>query len=174
MTRIAVTKRDDGRLEVAGFAFDAPEYGPKYDWRVVASPEHSGRLYDSTISAIAGALFKRWKEANPDASHREIGDMQFHTSLLRTHGHLFLKACGDCGALYLDGRSSSNRATRRCSACFARQRYRYVQRARARLKARPRPASTCDHCRAPLAGRSDRRFCSVRCRVAAHRRGGAR
>jgi hypothetical protein len=121
LTRIAVTKRDDGRLEVAGFAFDAPEYGPKYDWRVVASPEHSGRLYDSTISAIAGALFKRWKEANPDASHREIGDMQFHTSLLRTHGHLFLKACGDCGALYLDGRSSSNRATRRCSACFARQ-----------------------------------------------------
>lgn len=57
---------------------------------------------------------------------------------------------------WLDHLAEHERATRRLRL-----------RLQASLDANPR---TCGNCGDPLAGRTDRRFCSDRCRVAAHRR----
>ena len=74
--------------------------------------------------AILDAIFRRYRAhtSDPPQMIAFIRDT--------SPNDLFLKACEDGGALYLDARSNRYRATRRCPGCFARQRYRYVQRAR--------------------------------------------
>jgi len=157
MVRIAVTKRDDGRLEAEGVIFDPPGY----DW--------DGRVGQPTVDAIFSAIFKRLP---PPASAQEAFERRFYWDVRPRF--LVLKTCDDCGALYLDARSNRYRyrhGARRCPTCFARQRYRYVQRARQidRTYAKKKWRPACAHCGAPVVGRSDRKFCSDKCRVAAHR-----
>ncbi|MGO9421175.1 hypothetical protein [Roseiarcus sp.] len=148
-----MTKRDDGRLEAEGVIFDPPGYASQ-----VGQP---------TVDAIFGVIFKRLP---PPASPQEAFVRRLYWD--GRPRFLVLKTCDDCGALYLDARSIRyRRGARRCPTCFARQRYRYVQRARqidrSYAKKKWRPA--CAHCGAPVVGRSDRKFCSDKCRVAAHR-----
>jgi hypothetical protein len=154
MVRISVRRRDDGRFEAEGVAFDPPSA----EW---------GAIGFAATHAVFAAIFQRLiAEATTPDEQREwllLSGLQ--------PDNLYLKTCDDCGALYLDGRSAQHRAwnaKRRCRACFARQRYAYVQRAR-RWRRKTIP-TTCAHCSAPLTGRSDRRFCSGKCRTAAHRR----
>ena len=149
MVCIPVRKRDDGRFEAEGVSFDPPTYA-------------SGGIYP--VDPILRALFKRWP---PPASEQEAAERRFYLDVRPQI--LYLKTCDDCSAFYLDARSNKHRAwnaKRRCGECFARQRYRYVQRARAW---RRKTSTACAHCGAPLSGRSDRKFCSGRCRQRAHR-----
>jgi hypothetical protein len=147
MVRIAVRQTDDGRFEAEGVVFE-----PYYDTMA---------LGHATTSAIFGKIFAR---ALATATPEEKQYFQLTRGLLPDD--LFFKAC-DCGAFYLDARSNKHRGERRCGACFARQRYVYVQRSRAR---RRRGASlACLRCGVAMAGRSDRKFCSSACRTAAHR-----
>jgi hypothetical protein len=151
MVRIAAIKRDDGRFEAEGVVFDPPRH-----------PEWGGIGFNPA-GTIIGAIFARMIAASPEHAHflGMLRDLQ--------PDNLHLKTCDDCGAYYLDGRSNRHRAwktKRRCAKCFARQRYAYVQRSRSwRRKLSP----ACAQCGAHLTGRSDRKFCSGKCRIAAHR-----
>ena len=151
MVRIPVIKRD-GRLEAERVVFDRPTSG-------------SGTVGYPTVDAIFSAIFGRLPTPT---SAQEADERSFYRDIRPSFLHL--KACDDCGALYLDGRSAEYRAKRRCRGCYARHRYQYVQRARqAERDGRQAAISSCTHCGGPMAGRSDRKFCSGKCRVAALR-----
>jgi hypothetical protein len=150
MVRIPVTKREDGRLEAEGVLFDPPQYG-------------SGWIGSAATDTIFGVIFRRLP---PPANAQEAEERRFFFSV--RPDTLALKTCDDCGALYLDARSNRYRTKRRCRTCFARQRYRTMQRVRLRRR-KPKELIACAWCGAPLAGRSDRKFCSIKCRVTAYR-----
>jgi hypothetical protein len=134
------------RLEAEGVVFSPPQG----IWSAVG--------YATTEAILAGLMF-RYAAQSSKPPMRGLGPR-----------NLFLKTCDDCDALYLDARSDLYYAAQRCCACFARHRYRYVQKARQiEREGKQAAVSSCAHCGEPLTGRSDRKFCSGKCRVAAHR-----
>jgi endogenous inhibitor of DNA gyrase (YacG/DUF329 family) len=109
--------------------------------------------------------------------------------LPRFTGDIFEYSCQQCGRIFLTKRRSKHAAIRICSDVCRRaynatvkrawyQNYEFKDRlieranaARARRNAERRKGRICQACGAPVeAERSSKKFCSDRCRVAAHRK----
>lgn len=91
----------------------------------------------------------------PDAALARPATREFLT------GAESLEHCESCGAALLLVKVARRKHVYCSPACRAQ-----IYRDAAQVEQVERP---CEQCGAPMTGRSDRRFCSSRCRVAAHR-----